>query len=230
MYGNTAMAVPLLENIAQACAGKPEGVEVVLCPPFTLLAEVARHLIGTDIRLGAQDCHHEREGAFTGCISAAMLREAGCSYVITGHSERRRYQQETNAQVQQKARAAQQAGLIPVVCVGETLAEREAGKAEAVVAEQLRDSLPVGGQGHFLVAYEPVWAIGTGRVPGAEDIAAMHRFITQACGAATPVLYGGSVNAANARDILTTPGVSGVLVGGASLKAEEFCKIVESGV
>ena len=224
MNGSAAMAASLLENIADGMARAGKNHEVVICPPATLLGEAARLLIGTDIHLGGQNCHSQPNGAFTGEISAAMLKEAGCRYVIVGHSERRSLCFENSAAVKQKAEAALAVGLTPIICVGETLSERDAGQAEAVVARQLDESMPK--TGHFLVAYEPVWAIGTGRVPKPDDIRAMHARLAAATGGKAPVLYGGSVNAANAREILTIEAVSGVLVGGASLKAEEFCKIV----
>lgn len=234
MNGDAVMALPLVENIAVQAAKKPAQVEIVLCPPATLLHEVARAMIGTDMRLGGQDCHVEASGAFTGDISASMLKESGCSYVIVGHSERRAIHGETNALVSKKATAALNAGLIPIICIGETKAEREAGVAHERVATQLIESIPDAAvKGDFILAYEPVWAIGTGLTATVGDIRDMHHHILQVVSKKTglanariTVLYGGSVKAANAREILTTDGVSGVLVGGASLKADEFCNIV----
>ncbi len=218
MHGDPVMALPLVETIIEQAAKKPDNVEVVLCPPATLIGEVARLLIGTDLHIGGQDCHYEAQGAFTGDISASMLKNAGCSYVIVGHSERRHGHAESSETVRKKAEAALQAGLTPIICIGETLAQREAGQAEVVVGEQLRLSLPPITHNpkpitHFLLAYEPVWAIGTGRTATADDILAMHTYIHAQTGGARVVLYGGSVKAANAREILTTEGVSGVLVG-----------------
>ncbi|MDE3060537.1 MAG: triose-phosphate isomerase [Pseudomonadota bacterium] len=236
MHGDAAMAHALVEAVADQ-AGRAPGVEVILCPPATLLAQVSTWLIGSAVKLGGQDCHAEAQGAFTGDISAVMLRESGCAYVIVGHSERRQYHRETNEDVRKKSARAIATGLIPIICIGETLSEREAGQAETVVERQLRDSIPDEvAEGRFLLAYEPVWAIGTGKVPTPEDICRMHGHILSVAadrtGLASPgisVLYGGSVKADNAREIMAIQGVSGVLVGGASLKAEEFCKIMASG-
>jgi triosephosphate isomerase (TIM) len=227
MYGDPVMAVPLIENIAIQAAKKPEGVEVVVCPPAILISEVARLLIGTDIRLGGQDCHWETEGAFTGNISPVMLKQAGCSYVIVGHSERRQQQLETCEMISRKAAAACRAGLIPIICIGETMVERDTGKAQETVGRQLADSIPKSFKDNdFILAYEPVWAIGTGRAATNDDICQMHAYIHAQSGGKVAVLYGGSVKGANAREILTNEGVSGVLVGGASLKAEEFSAII----
>lgn len=220
MHGSAAFAKQWLAQVVPV-AKKNAGTEVVVCPPATLLRECA----GAGIAVGAQNCHMATEGAFTGEISAAMLKDAGCAYVIVGHSERRAQFGETSAMVKQKAEAALSVGLIPIVCVGESLAEREAVKAQEVVVGQLKESLP---QGRFVVAYEPVWAIGTGRVANAQDIESMHGFIGSNVAEGTKILYGGSVKAASAREILTIQGVSGVLVGGASLVAEEFNKIIEA--
>ncbi len=206
---------------ALAAAIRPAAnATIILCPPFTLLAEA-----GTKFALGGQDCHAQAQGAHTGDISAAMLKDAGCTYVIVGHSERRQNHGETDASVHAKAGAALTAGLTPIVCVGETLEQRKSGRAEAVVAQQIRESAP---QGEFILAYEPIWAIGTGETASEADIAAMHRHIKTLLPANTPVLYGGSVKASNAKEILYIPGVDGVLVGGASLKAEEFCAIIDA--
>lgn len=221
MHGSLSMARDFLEVIAQQSFAA--GVEIVICPPATLLYEMAHQITGLDIRVGAQDCHAEKEGAFTGDISAAMLKDAGCGYVIVGHSERRSQHGETSALVKKKAQAALDAGLVPIICIGETLAERQAGRAKEIVGQQLRESLP---EGDFILAYEPVWAIGSGLAATSDDISDMHTYIVSQTHGAHAVLYGGSVKAANAREILTIAGVSGVLVGGASLKAEEFCKII----
>ncbi|MDE3061221.1 MAG: triose-phosphate isomerase [Pseudomonadota bacterium] len=231
MHGAAAEAHTLVEAVAEAAAKAPQA-EVIVCPPTTLLAQVTSWLVGSNVKTGGQDCHAEAEGAHTGSISAAMLEEAGAAYVIVGHSERRAAFGETNDEVKKKAQAAMGVGLIPIICVGETAAERDAGKAEEVVARQVSESLP---KGHFLLAYEPVWAIGTGKTPTARDIESMHAHIIAVAARETGlarerifVVYGGSVNAANARQILATKGVSGVLVGGASLKAEAFCNIINS--
>lgn len=200
--------------------------DLLVCPPATLISAVAHILAGSACAVGAQDCHAEDAGAHTGDIAAPMLRDAGATHVILGHSERRADHGETSAMVAAKTRAARRAGLVPIVCVGETLAEREAGRAQAVVAEQLAGSLPQGFQG--LVAYEPVWAIGTGLVPSEADIAAMHGAIRAQVGPGIRILYGGSVKPGNAAAILALPEVGGALVGGASLKAEPFLGIAHA--
>ena len=235
MHGSAVTAHTLAEAVAEAAAGVSEA-DVIICPPATLLAQVAGWLVGSSVKTGGQDCHAEREGAYTGGISAAMLEEAGAAYVIVGHSERRMGSGETDEEVSKKAQAALDASLIPIICVGETLNQRESGNAKEAVASQVRRSLPKRSPaGHFLLAYEPVWAIGTGKIPTPGDITEMHThiisIIAQETGLAPGeifVVYGGSVNAANAGQILITPGVSGVLVGGASLKAEEFSRIIRS--
>jgi triosephosphate isomerase (TIM) len=206
--------------------------EVLVCPPATQITAVATVLAGCGIAVGGQDCHSKRLGAHTGEISAAMLRDAGARYVILGHSERRADQGETDALVAAKLAAAVEAGLVPIVCVGETGAEREAGEQEAVVGRQLAGSL--GAEFAGVVAYEPVWAIGTGKVPTLADIAAMHAFIraelqrAQPEGAGIRILYGGSVKPGNAAEILAVPEVGGALVGGASLVAEDFLAIIRA--
>ena len=208
-------------------------VDVMVCPPATLLAELAAMARGSPMRLGGQDCHAERSGAFTGDISAEMLKAAGASAVIVGHSERRTYHKETDADVRAKALAARRAGLTAIVCVGETKAEREAGRALAVVAAQLDGSLPDGATADdVIVAYEPVWAIGTGLTPTPQDVAEMHGFIRRrltarfgAQGQGVRVLYGGSVKPSNAKELMGLADVDGALVGGASLKADAFLAI-----
>lgn len=214
-------------------AARYPGVEVALAPPFTLMATLAEAV--SDIAVGGQDCHIESSGAFTGDVSAPMLADAGGSFSIVGHSERRAMHRESDAEVRAKAEAAQAAGLGVILCVGETEAERDAGMAEAVVASQLAGSLPQGEEAaaKLAVAYEPVWAIGTGRVPSIEDVAAMHKSIRAELGKTygeaadgVRILYGGSVNASNAAELLSIDDVGGALVGGASLTAESFLSIV----
>ena len=206
--------------------------EVLVCPPFTQIAAVAAILEGSGIAVGGQDCHSRRLGPHTGEVSAAMLRDLGARYVILGHSERRADQGETDALVAAKVEAAVAAGLIPIVCVGETGAQRAAGEQEAVVGGQLAGSLGADFAG--VVAYEPIWAIGTGKVPTTADIATMHAFIraelvrAQTEGASTRILYGGSVKPGNAAEILAVPEVGGALVGGASLVAEDFLGIIRA--
>ena len=224
-------ALAELDAIAGA-AREHDGLDVAICPPFTLIAPaVARR---PDLTIGAQDCHQAAKGAHTGCVSAAMLVEAGARLVIVGHSERRQDQHETNAEVRAKASAAIAAGLVAIVCVGETEAERDAGGALAVVARQLDGSVPREGTGATLaIAYEPVWAIGTGRTPSIADVAEMHGAIRARLaallgeeGAGVRILYGGSVKAANARELMAVPDVDGALVGGASLLAADFVPII----
>jgi triosephosphate isomerase (TIM) len=216
-----------------ADAGESAHAELLVCPPATLLAQAAERIAGGRLSLGAQDCHPEPSGAFTGDISAQMLRDAGASYVIVGHSERRTYHHETDALVRAKAEAALKAGLTPIVCVGETKAERDAGQQAAVVLHQLRGSLPQeAASDTVVVAYEPIWAIGSGVTPTPKDVAAVHNGIRalmtdmygQSC-AKIRLLYGGSVKPSNCSDLLTLDNVDGALVGGASLKATEFLAI-----
>ncbi len=214
-------------------AGEAGAAELAVCPPATLLAQVAWKLRGSQLALGAQDCHTEASGAFTGDISAPMLKDAGASYVIVGHSERRTLHHETDALVRAKAEAALKAGLFPIVCIGETRVEREAGQAASVVIRQLRESLPPGAaSATVVVAYEPVWAIGTGLTPTTRDIAMVHNGLRELLvgicgpdGAKIRILYGCSVKPANARELLGIDNVDGALVGGASLKAADFLAI-----
>jgi triosephosphate isomerase len=208
-------------------------VDLMVCPPATLIAGFAAAASGSRVAVGGQDCHAEASGAFTGDISAEMLKDAGASAVIVGHSERRQFHHESDAQVRAKALAARRAGLIAIVCVGETRAERDAGHALQVVRTQLDGSLPDGASAAtVVVAYEPVWAIGTGLTPTAQDVADMHGFIRQQLGARygtagqeVRILYGGSVKPSNAKELMAVDNVDGALVGGASLKAEEFLAI-----
>ncbi len=207
------------------------GVELMVCPPATLVAEFAAVAAGSGVEIGGQDCHALASGAYTGDISAEMLKDAGAVAVIVGHSERRRYHGETDAEVRAKAEGARRAGLVAIVCVGETRAERESGRALAVVSGQLEGSLSDDSTG-FVIAYEPVWAIGTGLTPTPGDVGEMHGLIRERLGArfglgseAVRVLYGGSVNPANASELLAVETVDGALVGGASLKADDFLAI-----
>ena len=216
-----------------ADAGEAGEAELAVCPPATLIALAARALKESKLALGAQDCHAEASGAFTGEISAPMLKDAGAAYVIVGHSERRTLLHETDALVRAKAEAALKAELTAIVCVGETRLEREGGRAIEVVTRQLKGSLPPGGAPETLVvAYEPVWAIGTGLTPTPDDVMEMHRAIRTLlgeiyadAGAWMRILYGGSVKPANARELLGIANVDGALVGGASLKAKDFLAI-----
>jgi triosephosphate isomerase len=215
--------------------GPAPSCEIAIFPPATLIARVAERLAGSAIALGGQDCHAEPKGAHTGDISAEMLKDAGCRYVILGHSERRRDHGETDAHIRAKAVAAARAGLIAIVCVGESEAERRAGSAEAVVARQIAGSVPEGAKAaELLLAYEPVWAIGSGRTPTDAEIASMHGFVRRSLAgrltdpAALRILYGGSAKPENAAGLLRTPDVDGALVGGASLDADQFWAIVQS--
>ena len=216
-----------------------EGIEVVVCPPFTALSTVAKGLAGSSIRLGAQDVFWELQGAFTGEVSPAMLRDAGCQYVIIGHSERRTQFGETDAIVHRKLLAALQAGLRPIVCVGETLAEREADQTFSVLTRQLAGALEGLSRSHWeqlVLAYEPVWAIGTGRnaTPdqAQEAQAFMRKWLATHAGQGMSdslrIQYGGSVNATIAASLLQQPDVDGALVGGASLHAATFAAIVKA--
>ncbi|HEX4617738.1 MAG TPA: triose-phosphate isomerase [Stellaceae bacterium] len=212
-----------------AAAGDRLGCDVLVCPPATLLSEIGGILAGSGIAVGGQDCHAAPKGAYTGDISAEMLADLGCSYVILGHSERRQGHGETDAVVRGKIAAAWRAGLAAILCVGETQRQRQAGEAVAVVSSQLADSIPDTATGATLVvAYEPVWAIGTGLTATTEDIAAMHAEIRSRIPSGIRILYGGSVNPKNADAILGLPQVNGALVGGASLNADDFWAIAQS--
>jgi triosephosphate isomerase len=200
--------------------------ELLVCPPATLLSTIGGILAGTGFQLGAQDCHPEPKGAYTGDISAEMLADIGCSHVILGHSERRHGHAETDTIVREKINAAWRAGLVAILCVGETREQRQAGRAVEVVSAQLAGSIPNGAASDTLVvAYEPVWAIGTGLTATDDDISAMHAEIRARIPSDTRILYGGSVNPKNAAAILGLAGVDGALVGGASLSADDFWSI-----
>jgi len=231
MNGSLA-ALAELEAI-QAAATANHTVDVAICPPFTLIAPAVQKQPG--LAIGAQDCHQSVKGAHTGCVSAEMLKEAGAKLVIVGHSERRTDQGESDALVKAKAEAALGIGLVAIVCVGETEAERDAGRAVSVVEGQLDGSVPVAGTAATLViAYEPVWAIGTGRTPSTADVAEMHGAIRAKLvgllgeeGRGVRILYGGSVKPDNARELMAVADVDGALVGGASLTAAQFVPIIE---
>jgi len=222
-----------LDRIMQGGGELSRSVDLMICPPATLLVTFARVALGSKLQIGAQDCHQKPSGAFTGDISAEMIADAGASAVIVGHSERRTLHGETDAQVRAKAEAAWRARLTAIVCIGETEAERKAGKTLDVLGTQLDGSLPDGATGaKLVVAYEPVWAIGTGLTPSADDVRDAHAFIRSRLekrfgqeGAAVRILYGGSVKPSNAKELLLIPNVNGALVGGASLKAEDFLGI-----
>lgn len=223
-----------LDAIAAAAAANA-GVDVAVCVPATLIAPAAAR---GDVTIGAQDVHFNASGAHTGCLSAEMLKEAGARMTIVGHSERRTDQHEKDAEIRAKAEAAIAAGMIAIVCVGETEAERDAGQAVAIVSGQLDGSIPPAATAATLVvAYEPVWAIGTGRTPTAADVEEMHAAIRARLekllggeAAGVRILYGGSVKPSNARELLHIANVDGALVGGASLTAKDFVPIVEAAV
>lgn len=234
MHG-TGHSLAEIAAVAGWVAGSPVQADVLICPPFTLLSRAIAIAEGR-IAIGAQDCHERASGAFTGDISAEMLRDAGATSVIVGHSERRRYHHETDQIVAAKAKAAWRAGLHVIICLGETEAERDEGRAEEVVLAQVAASVPADAHsGNTAIAYEPVWAIGSGLTPSSEEIVRMHHVIRESLGRrfrgdgeGMRILYGGSVNPANARDILDLPNVNGALVGGASLKADEFLAIIRA--
>jgi triosephosphate isomerase len=208
------------------------GRELLICPPATLISHLTPQLTGLGVKTGAQDCHSEPKGAFTGDISAAMIADLGATHVIVGHSERRAAHGETDAMVRAKASAALLCGLTPIICVGESSTERAAGQAEAVVSGQVAGSIPDSApQGTLVVAYEPIWAIGSGRTATLDDIATMHAIIRGAIAArghTGRILYGGSVKPGNAAEILALEGVDGALIGGASLDAADFLSIAAS--
>jgi len=222
-----------LEKIVAGAGAIAGRADLMVCPPATLIARFAETARGSAIALGGQDCHASAAGAHTGDIAAEMLADAGATAVIVGHSERRTDHNETDAQVRAKAAAGWRAGLLSIVCIGETRAEREADRTLDVVGRQLDGSLPDGATGkRLVVAYEPVWAIGTGLTPTADDVALVHAFIRERLigrfgpdGGAIRILYGGSVKPSNAAELMAVPHVDGALVGGASLKAEDFLGI-----
>jgi triosephosphate isomerase len=231
MNGLLAEAMTLAKHVAAVAGGLP--CDLLVCPPATVIRPVAGALAATPVAVGGQDCHAAAGGAHTGDIAAAMLRDAGATWMILGHSERRHDHAETDAEVAAKVAAAVAAGLMPIVCVGETEAERLAGRQEAVVGGQLAGSLPRDFAG--VVAYEPVWAIGTGRTPTEADVAAMHAFIRATLlrqlgktGQGMRILYGGSVKPSNAGLLLALPEVGGALVGGASLVGADFLAIARA--
>ena len=230
MHGNHRAYAELLAGIIGV---RPFGCDVAVCVPYPYLSETAVALAGSDLRWGAQDCSAHEQGAYTGEVSAAMLAEFGCRYVIVGHSERRQYHAETDQLVADKAKAALACGITPIVCVGETLAQREAGQTEAVVKRQLSAVIHALGHcaGEMVVAYEPVWAIGTGRVATPEQAQSVHALLRAQLSAATAhagdmkILYGGSMKPDNAVSLLSQPDIDGGLIGGASLKAADFAAI-----
>ncbi|RKO65821.1 triose-phosphate isomerase [Desulfofundulus salinus] len=240
MYKTVTEAVEFVRGLKEALAGV-RGVEVAVCPPFTALHAVARELEGSSIALGAQNMYRAEEGAYTGEISPVMLKEVGCRYVILGHSERRQYFGESDEDVNAKVKAALKHGLVPIVCVGERLEEREAGHTEMVVGAQVRRSLAGLSSTELaglVVAYEPVWAIGTGRTASPEDAQQVNAFIRRLlaemggreAARQVRIQYGGSVKPENAAELLGQPDIDGALVGGASLKVDSFAAIVRAAL
>jgi triosephosphate isomerase (TIM) len=228
--GEVAQLVDMVKGMRMRC-------DVMICPPATLIAPMARLVASTSIKLGGQDCHTEVQGAYTGDISAHMLRDAGCSGVIVGHSERRAAYGESDTLIKHKATAAHRAGLAAIICIGETLEERKAGRTLDIVTGQLEGSLPDSATAaDTILAYEPVWAIGTGLTPTLEEVAEVHEVIRarlrgalgEAEGDAVAILYGGSVKPGNAADLMSVSDVNGALVGGASLKAADFMGIIQA--
>jgi len=234
MHGLRSSAQVLSEIQSGYTPGLKAKVELLVCPPATLIHSFAMTAVGSRVAIGGQDCHAKETGAYTGDLSAEMLADCGASYVIVGHSERRQYHGEKDADVCAKAAAAHRAGLTAIVCVGETRQERETGKTLSVVRRQLRGSVPADSHsGNLVIAYEPVWAIGTGLTPTATDVAEVHalireelrRLVGKAEQGRVRILYGGSVKPSNAKELLSVANVNGALVGGASLVAADFLAI-----
>ncbi len=235
MNGLKAEGIALAEQLVHRAAHDRLDCDILICPPATLLHSLATVLTGSAIALGAQNCHAEPKGPHTGEVSAPMLKDAGCGYVILGHSERRADHGETDAMVRAKVMAARIAGLVPVVCIGETLPQRDGGQTLDVVARQLQGSLPPGlGASEIVIAYEPVWAIGTGRTPTLGQVGEVHAEIRSRLSVLirdpgeVRILYGGSVKPANAAELMGVPHVDGALVGGASLVAGDFWAIAQA--
>ncbi len=240
LAGNWKMYKTVSEarSLAQALRSKINGLsdrEVLVCPPATAISAVAQELQGSTLQWGGQNAHWEREGAFTGDIAARMLGDLGCTYVIVGHSERRQLFGESDAMINKRMHGVIAAGLAPIVCIGETLAEREAGKTFQVLEKQIRESmLGLSSSSNAVIAYEPVWAIGTGKTATPEQAQEAHAYVRKqfagiygpAAGAAIRILYGGSVKPDNATALMEKPDIDGALVGGASLDADSFSKIV----
>ena len=233
LAGNAALVQALLESVGQT----PPTVDFVLCAPAAYFAQLAAAIAGSRFKLGAQDCSAHASGAYTGELSGAMLRELGCAYAIVGHSERRQYHGETNDLVAAKALAALNAGLVPIVCVGETLAQREATQTQAVIEQQISAVLSVLHEktATIVVAYEPIWAIGTGKTATPAQAQEVHAAIRAQLAAmlgeqahAVPILYGGSMKPDNARELLAQADIDGGLIGGASLKAADFLAIAQA--
>jgi triosephosphate isomerase (TIM) len=240
MNKTVAEAVDLVNGLKRELVSVKE-VDIVVCPPFTALADVSRAMLDSNLRLGAQNMSEQPPGAFTGEIAAVMLKEFSVRYVILGHSERRQFQSESNALIARKAQAAHAAALKPIICVGETLEEREAGRTEQVVGTQIQGSLAgltADQMDETVIAYEPVWAIGTGRTATSQQAQDVHAFIRQQLlslfgepiARRVRIQYGGSVKPANARELMSQPDVDGALVGGASLEVRSFSEIIKNSI
>lgn len=236
MNGLIGDSASLAKEVATNVKKLKPNAEVLVCPPFTLLTTVKKALRGSKVKLGAQDCHVEEKGAHTGDISPVMLKDAGCDYVILGHSERRTDHKESSMLVKQKAKAALKAGLKVIVCVGETFAERKAGKAFEVTEKQIKGSVPSEATAsNTVIAYEPVWAIGTGQTATPDDAEAVHAHIRKVLAEKLSksiannmrILYGGSMKPTNAAELIAKENIDGGLIGGASLKAADFTAIIE---
>ncbi len=233
----TLASLAEVDALEEKLAGVQPACDVMICPPFTLLFPMSERLGDSTIALGAQDCHWEEKGAHTGDIAAEMIAETGATAVIVGHSERRTDHHETDEIVNRKAAAAHRAGLAAIICIGETIDERKAGRTLEVLTRQLKGSVPAGSTAaNVIIAYEPVWAIGTGLTPTPEEVAEAHAHVRKELAglvgeeeaAAMRILYGGSVKPANARELMAVENVDGALVGGASLKAEDFFGIISA--
>ena len=237
MNGLAAATGEFIELVRLSKEKDNPACDILICPPATLISKMADLAKGSSVAIGGQDCHAAESGAHTGDIAAEMIKDAGGSHCIVGHSERRADHNESNATVKAKAEAALRAGLVAIVCVGETLAEREADRTLDIISDQVKNSLPAGATAaNTVIAYEPVWAIGTGKTPTPLDVAAVHAHIRKELGtltndsAAVRVLYGGSVKGSNAAELMAVDNVDGALVGGASLKAADFWPIVETSI
>ena len=237
MNGRRADAQSFGAALLRHVGGATPPCDMLICPPATLIAALGPALAGSAVAVGGQDCHAQAKGAHTGDVAAAMLADLGCAYVIVGHSERRAAHHETDADVAAKAKAAAAAGLVPIVCLGESQAQREKGETLDVVGRQLAGSLPDGiDPARCVVAYEPIWAIGSGAIPSTQEIGQVHGHLRAALvsrfgaagGAAVRLLYGGSAKPSNAAEILRIPSVDGLLVGGASLAADDFWAICQA--
>lgn len=234
MHLTDAEGVTLAQSVAETASGLGAGVQVGISPPFPYLQSIGETISGSGVLLGGQDCHYQSQGAYTGDVSAPMLVDCGCDFTLVGHSERRQHHHEDNGIVFDKACAAIEQGLHTVICVGETLKQREDGSYLSLIGEQIEKALPERANRQTVsIAYEPVWAIGTGKTAGTEDIIEVHAHIRSVLGRLLGedlprVLYGGSVKAENALEILSLPVVDGVLVGGASLKAGAFAEIIRA--